>query len=320
MSENIEMMRFTRTEKWSDPWFSELSLEAKITFLFLCDSVNNAGFLEFNARKIAWETNLTVNQVKEGVIPELTKPRDSGEGIRQSVYLHRDWIWLPNFLKAQKNWPINPKNRAHTQIISLFQDQAIRFFTVARFKEMKGEIDAAVASQEEMADDELPMATRDQLRNAPKDWRAIKTDCMGKLGSIFSHDDGLRERFEAWWDHRHSLGDPLEVPMWRELQLEASKFTPEVIKNAITYSIANGMKTLNFVMAKKIVATPGGEDKNSGTPVDLAEPDGWESAFKKVFPDATPPNSFWRLPVSRRPKLYAVDAKLEEKVREISKK
>ena len=35
--------RFTDTDKWKDPWFNELDLKAKVTWMYLCDNCDFAG-------------------------------------------------------------------------------------------------------------------------------------------------------------------------------------------------------------------------------------------------------------------------------------
>lgn len=312
------MKRYTLTEKWDDPWFSELSAHAKLTFLYLCDAVNLAGFLEWNPKKTAWETGVPISDIKGSVIAELTVDRESEEGIHHSVILHKGWVYLPNFLKCQSNWPLNLRNRAHTSIVALLQDQGPRFTGVREFDStMEGVAEALLADPSE-----IPTASRDQLRNAVKDWQAIREQCLSKMHPSFRHDDKLREAMMKWWDHRFSLGDPLEVPMWLELQTMAQVLTPEVILEAIRYSIGNGMKTINWQAAARAVkerqsAAPSAPD--SSVPAGLAEPEGWQEAFAKAFPQATPPNTFWRVPKKRRTLLYDQDPKLEARVNKLQK-
>lgn len=310
------MSRFTAPEKWSDPWFSELSPEEKLVFLNLCDTVNCAGFIEVNARKIAWDTGISPESVKSA-IERICAPRPSEDGEKQSAILHRGWIWLPNFLRVQKNFPINPRNRAHYPIISAIRDQAIRFRGVPAFVELKTQMEETV---EKIGDPEAAPAgrvSRDDLKRVPKDWAAIREKCLASLNPNFRHDDRLRERVMAWWDHRMNLGDPLELPMWSEFQSMASQYAPRVTIEAITYAIANGLKTLNFAMAKRLIDESGQSTAPEAPKKSLPEPKEWESVFRQAFPDAPVPTSFWRIPENRRPHLFVVAPSLKDEVEAI---
>lgn len=251
------------------------------------------------------------------MIPHLTAERDSEDGPRQSVIFHRGWIWLPNFLVRQTNWPIRPKDRAHFRIITEIRDQALRFRGVEAYAKMKAEMEEIVATGD---DPEQPRArvSREDLKRVPKDWDAIREKCMASLHPNFRHDNALRERFEAWWDHRLTIGDPLELPMWREFQTVASGFSPRVITEAITYAISQGVKTVNFAMAKKIAdENPVPQSAPAGGAVAVPDPDGWREAFATVFDGAEPPSCFWRLAKSRRELLYQHDPGLRDRAKAI---
>ena len=57
--------RFTETEKWKDPWFSNLTNDEKIVWLFLLDDCNHAGIWQVNLRRLNFEcrTNYTLNEL-----------------------------------------------------------------------------------------------------------------------------------------------------------------------------------------------------------------------------------------------------------------
>jgi hypothetical protein len=56
--------RFTDSEKWNDPWFSELSNDHKVVWIYLLDYCNNAGIFKLNLKLINYNcnTNLTVEE------------------------------------------------------------------------------------------------------------------------------------------------------------------------------------------------------------------------------------------------------------------
>ena len=109
--------------------------------------------------------------------------------------------------------------------------------------------------------------------------------------------------------------------MWLEFQEQAKPFAPAIIIEAISYSIAAGNKSVNFLMAKKINSERGSEpvppiENTKGLP----EPEGWQDAFLAAYQDATVPTSFWTIAKSRRKQLYRHDPDLEVNVKSIEKK
>jgi hypothetical protein len=98
--------RFTDTEKWADPWFSELSLSAKVLFCFLCDQCDMAGFYERNDRHVSFYTGIHIESIK-----------DAFKELEKSVLLRDRWVFVKNFLRHQKNLPLNPNNNAHKAAI-----------------------------------------------------------------------------------------------------------------------------------------------------------------------------------------------------------
>ena len=57
--------RFTETEKWKDPWFSNLTNDEKVVWLFLLDDCNHAGIWQVNLRRLNFEcrTNYSLRDI-----------------------------------------------------------------------------------------------------------------------------------------------------------------------------------------------------------------------------------------------------------------
>ena len=103
--------RFTNTEKWNDSWFSVLTKNQKLLFLYLCDNCDIAGFIEINLKR--WQADLDFNSAEiKGAVEGLSRGLITSES--------NDCIFIRNFLKHQKNLPLNEKNNAHIGIIKRF--------------------------------------------------------------------------------------------------------------------------------------------------------------------------------------------------------
>lgn len=104
--------RFTNTEKWSDAWFSELTPIQKLLFIYICDNCDIAGFIEYTPKIWAVEIGTDLRGL-EGALKGL------GRGLI-SAPENSDVFFIRNFLKHQKNLPLNPENKAHSGIIKRF--------------------------------------------------------------------------------------------------------------------------------------------------------------------------------------------------------
>lgn len=107
------MNRITNCEKWQDTWFSDLSPNAKLVFIFLYENCNNAGIYEINKKFMLFLLGLNEKELKEAI-----------KELKKSYIKSKDdtRIWLKNFLKHQKQLPLNPKNGAHKHIILLLEE------------------------------------------------------------------------------------------------------------------------------------------------------------------------------------------------------
>ena len=107
-------VKFTNTKKWDDVWFSELTMEGKVMFVYLCDMCDIAGFLEINERLIRFHTGI---EDVRGAVTSLSK----------SVIYRDGYVWIMKYIKHQKNLPLNPSNNAHKGIISSMSDRIKSF-------------------------------------------------------------------------------------------------------------------------------------------------------------------------------------------------
>lgn len=110
--------RFSEIDKWKDEWFSSLSPVQKLTFLFLCDNCDNAGFIDLNPR---------INSFLIGISEE--EYIGAVKGLNRGLLGAKNstLYWIKNFLFHQKNLPLNPDNNAHKQIINLIRQNLSLF-------------------------------------------------------------------------------------------------------------------------------------------------------------------------------------------------
>ncbi len=107
--------RFTNTDKWKqDAWFLELPPLQKLLFIYLCENCDIAGFIEVSEKRYAFETGIDVSEIKGAL-----------EGLRRAFITSQDgsFLYLKNFIKHQKNIPLNDTNKAHIGIISRLEDR-----------------------------------------------------------------------------------------------------------------------------------------------------------------------------------------------------
>ena len=104
--------RFTNTDKWNDSWFSELKQLEKLLFMYMCDNCDIAGFIEININRFSTDLCSSKDTIK-GALKGLERGLIFSES--------EDCVYVKNFLKHQKNLPLNEKNKAHLGIIKRFE-------------------------------------------------------------------------------------------------------------------------------------------------------------------------------------------------------
>ena len=110
--------RFTNTERWKDSWFSNLKQIEMLLFIYLCENCDIAGFIEINYKRWASDLNSSESTMKESI-----------KGLERGLIISNDGecIYLKNFIKHQKNLPLNENNRAHIGIIKRFEMYRYKF-------------------------------------------------------------------------------------------------------------------------------------------------------------------------------------------------
>lgn len=110
--------RFTNTAKWEDEWFIGLSRDGKIMWNYLCDNCDIGGFYELSMRKLRFDLEFTDEEIKVCL-----------KGLERGYILSKDKrvIWLINFIRHQKNLPLNRNNMAHRGIFSKIEGYKHKF-------------------------------------------------------------------------------------------------------------------------------------------------------------------------------------------------
>lgn len=128
------MKRFSETGKWEDAWFASLPPTYKLVFLFMVDKCDNAGF--FEPSEVIHPIMLGISKVDflgaiQGLNRGLIFPTSPSSCSK---------IFLSNFLRHQKNLPLNPENNAHKQIIQIIQSN-LPLFNQAEILQKLGAIE-----------------------------------------------------------------------------------------------------------------------------------------------------------------------------------
>lgn len=99
--------RFTDTDKWKRPWFSELPDEAKLAWIYILDDCDHRGVWIANFKRISFDLGHNIDQeIFENWFKEKVSKFDD------------DKYFIQSFVDFQYG-ELNPENKAHKSIISL---------------------------------------------------------------------------------------------------------------------------------------------------------------------------------------------------------
>lgn len=99
------MKRFTATEKWADPWFRKLDIEAKMLWLWLLDNCDCAGIIE---------PDMELARFQIGASNDLERTLAS---LGDRVERRGDKLFVPKFIPYQYGPVLNPENKAHKGVL-----------------------------------------------------------------------------------------------------------------------------------------------------------------------------------------------------------
>jgi hypothetical protein len=119
--------RFTDTEKWRDKWFRSLNPLEKLLFIYLVDNCDNAGVIEIDYSFWAYQVGCDNSEIIKAF-----------NGLSKCTEVVGEWCWIENFLRHQKNLPLNETNNAHKQILSLLDEHKNRFISSIKFQYFLG--------------------------------------------------------------------------------------------------------------------------------------------------------------------------------------
>lgn len=104
------MSRFTDPEKWRDPWFRNLTINAKLVVLYLNDSCDCAGIYTVDHQTIDFQVGISKEEFEKSYL-------SLNRGYIRVITEKTDFIWVKNFIQLQKNLPLNHKVGAHRGIV-----------------------------------------------------------------------------------------------------------------------------------------------------------------------------------------------------------
>ena len=169
-------IRFTLAEKWQDVWFRKLIPVEKLLFLYICDNCNIAGIWEIDLEQAAFSIGESKGAI-QGAYKGL---------IRGYELLDEAHIWVKNFLKHQRNLPLNPNNAAHATIINLllpykrFSESILQLLSTDEIKGLTRGLQSPLSISISKGISESPSKSKGKERFVTPTERDIKDYCREK--------------------------------------------------------------------------------------------------------------------------------------------
>ncbi len=105
IKKGVIIKRFTETNKWADPWFRALPIEAKCLWLWILDNCDCAGIIEID---------MGLAEFQIGASKPLQSPL---QALGDRVEMHGSKLFVPKFIRYQYGNELNLANTAHRGVI-----------------------------------------------------------------------------------------------------------------------------------------------------------------------------------------------------------
>jgi hypothetical protein len=118
------------TEKWEDPWFRKLKPNEKLLYLYMCERCDIAGFWPIDFGLASYLTNIPTRALQGAY-----------KGLAEAYIEHGGFVWLRDFVRQQRNWPLNEANKAHAAIIARLKEHSefqIDFIEELKLRPLQG--------------------------------------------------------------------------------------------------------------------------------------------------------------------------------------
>ena len=176
--------RMSETEKWKDPWFSNLTNNERIAWLYLLDDCDNAGVWQFNIRALNFHCN--TNFTEEELISIFSERFVKISSDRFFIIKFCEFQYGVDFLENEKSKPIksaidklkkyNLIKENHKGIYTLSIPLPNTYLTT---KEQEQEQDKA--KEQEKARDKDKDMVKDHILNVQGNWEnEVLTNLMAK--------------------------------------------------------------------------------------------------------------------------------------------
>ncbi len=200
------MKRFTETTKWSNPWFQELSYQAKLLWFYIFDNCDNAGVWIVNKKLAEFQLGMTINW--DATFKELSINIE---------FLSRDKLWIKSFISEQYR-KLSQNCKGHDHIFELLNKHEIKI---------------------QWGPNGVPMGSRPHRHGVPKEEKVNKE----KFKLPFESKE-FSDAWDSWVSHRKDIKQPL-TPTSMNRQIETFKQWGEAKSiEVINRSILSGYQGL----------------------------------------------------------------------------
>jgi hypothetical protein len=124
---DVMTARFTDTDRWQQKWYRSLPPDAKLVYEFVFSACDIAGFYEWDEDNVRFHTLLSPKRIQRAY-----------QELVNCFETNGTYIWIPNFIYVQHNWPLNPKVNAHLGIIKRLEERTSFSVNVDRLLDGEG--------------------------------------------------------------------------------------------------------------------------------------------------------------------------------------